>query len=106
MGKKKKNSKVREYRHDEKRKNNPPIGMVNYVLALFALRYAPCLPREIHISDSAAYFTGALCAMLVTPLGLCALCAMRYALCLPRGIHVSDSVAYFTGAPCTMPYSL
>jgi hypothetical protein len=24
----KKNSKVRDYRHDEKRKNNPPIGMV------------------------------------------------------------------------------
>lgn len=26
----KKNSKVRDYRHDEKRKNNPPIGMVSY----------------------------------------------------------------------------
>jgi len=27
---KKKNSKVKDYRHDEKRKNNPPIGMVSY----------------------------------------------------------------------------
>lgn len=26
----KKNSKVRDYRHEEKRKNNPPIGMVSY----------------------------------------------------------------------------
>ncbi|MBW1699937.1 MAG: site-specific DNA-methyltransferase [Deltaproteobacteria bacterium] len=26
----KKNSKVKDYRHDEKRKNNPPIGMVSY----------------------------------------------------------------------------
>lgn len=25
-----KNSKVQDYRHDEKRKNNPPIGMVSY----------------------------------------------------------------------------
>lgn len=30
MAKKKRNSKVRDYRHDEKRKNNPPIGMVSY----------------------------------------------------------------------------
>lgn len=30
MAKKKSNSKVRDYRHDEKRKNNPPIGMVSY----------------------------------------------------------------------------
>ena len=52
MGKKKKNSKVRDYRHDEKRKNNPPIGMVNYVLALFALHYALCSMRH------ACYSTG------------------------------------------------
>jgi len=39
---KEQNSKAREYRHDEKRKNNPPIGMVNYVLVLFALHYALC----------------------------------------------------------------
>jgi len=30
IAKKTKNSKVRDYRHDEKRKNNPPIGMVSY----------------------------------------------------------------------------
>ena len=30
MAKKKRNSRVRDYRHDEKRKNNPPIGMVSY----------------------------------------------------------------------------
>ncbi|RLB82012.1 MAG: site-specific DNA-methyltransferase [Deltaproteobacteria bacterium] len=30
MAKKKKNSRVRDYRHDEKRKNIPPIGMVSY----------------------------------------------------------------------------
>jgi hypothetical protein len=30
MAKKRGNSKVRDYRHDEKRKNNPPIGMVSY----------------------------------------------------------------------------
>ncbi len=30
MAKKKKNSKVRDYRHDEKRENNPPIGIVSY----------------------------------------------------------------------------
>lgn len=30
MAKRKNNSKVRDYRHNEKRKNNPPIGMVSY----------------------------------------------------------------------------
>ncbi len=30
MAKKRKSSKVRDYRHEEKRKNNPPIGMVSY----------------------------------------------------------------------------
>jgi hypothetical protein len=30
MAKRKKNSQVKDYRHDEKRKNNPPIGMVSY----------------------------------------------------------------------------
>ena len=30
MTKRKKNSRVKGYRHDEKRKNNPRIGMVSY----------------------------------------------------------------------------
>lgn len=30
MEKKKKSTRVQDYRHDEKRKNNPPIGMVSY----------------------------------------------------------------------------
>ncbi len=30
MAKKKKSTRVQDYRHDEKRKNNPPIGMVSY----------------------------------------------------------------------------
>ena len=44
-----------------------PLGLH----APYAMRYAPCplpsalcLPREIHISDSAAYFTGAPCLPL------------------------------------------
>lgn len=30
MAKRKKKARVEDYRHDEKRKNNPPIGMVSY----------------------------------------------------------------------------
>jgi hypothetical protein len=30
MSKRKKKSMVQDYRHKEKRKNNPPIGMVSY----------------------------------------------------------------------------
>ena len=95
MAKKKKNSRVRVYRHDEKRKNNPPIGMVNYVLALFALRFAPCSLPHVYPACPVGrnYRTGVESATI--PLGpfsislgrhafrplLYALCAMRYALC-------------------------
>ena len=30
MAKRKNNSRAKDYRHDEKVKNNPPIGMVSY----------------------------------------------------------------------------
>ena len=53
---------------------------------------ALCLPREIHISDSAAYFTGALCSLLHWGSMLCALCALRSAPCpLPSSPSASSA---------------
>jgi len=48
----KKNSKVRDYRHDEKRKNNPPVGMVSYEPKIAEPKtrhyaYGPHLPPQL-----------------------------------------------------------
>ena len=70
--------------------------------------YALCLPREIHISDSPAYFTGVaksdciggdrldlLHQSHVNPLGFHALCSMRSALCATPSVisHLSSALS-------------
>jgi len=47
MARKKKNSKVQDYRHDEKRKNNSPIGMVSYEPKTRGYAYDPHLSPQL-----------------------------------------------------------
>ncbi len=47
MAKRKKNAKVQDYRHDEKRKNNPPIGMVSYEPKVKRYAYDPHLSPQL-----------------------------------------------------------